>query len=311
MSLFQALIYFFREAAVNLVRGWKVSLLAILTITVSLFLGGVFLLASENLRSRLDQWRDESRLVVYLDTGVEAAARQRVRALIETAPALVEVQIIEPDEASERFLRAFPSLADLLEGWGEEPLPASFEVRLDWSQVEKERFDPWLQGLSADVAVTMVDDDRDWLEQLEAAVIVLEGLAFVLGLVLLATAVFTISSVIRLTAYLYHDEIAVMRLVGATEFFIRGPFYIEGFLQGLGGGLLATGLLAGGHRLLTHEAGDVLVASMLIDRFLSPGQLVALVALGAGAGLLGAIVSLRRENLGATAENPEEWAEQE
>ncbi|MEO1365915.1 MAG: permease-like cell division protein FtsX, partial [Acidobacteriota bacterium] len=262
-------------------------------------------------RFRLDEWRDESRLVVYLDTGVDAAGQQRVRQHIDRAPGFVEAQLVGPGEASERFLRAFPSLADLLEGWGEEPLPASFEVRIDWPRVEPESYDPWVRQLTADAAVTMVDDDRDWLEQLEAAVIVLESLAFVLGLVLLATAVFTISSVIRLTAYLYHDEIAVMRMVGATEFFIRGPFYIEGFLQGLGGGLLATGLLAGGHRLMSHEASEVLVASMLTERFLSPAQLLALVAIGSGAGLIGAIVSLRRENLGATAENPEEWAEQE
>ena len=311
MSLFQALLYFFREAAINLVRGWKVSLLAVLTITVSLFLAGVFLIASDNLRARLDQWRDESRLVVYLDTGTDDAARTRVRALIDKAPALVDLDLVEPDEASQRFLGAFPSLADLLEGWGDEPLPASFELRLDWQSVDPQAYATWLAGLRADEAVEMVDDDRDWLAQLEAAVIVLEGLALVLGAVLMVTAIFTISSVIRLTAYLYHDEIAVMRLVGATEFFIRGPFYVEGLLQGLGGGLLAVGLLTAGHGMVASEAADALVASMLTGQFLSPAQLAMLVALGGGAGLFGAIISLRRENLGATAESSEPWSEED
>lgn len=310
MTLLQALVYFFREAAVNLVRSWKVSLLAVLTITVSLFLGGVFLIASDNLRHRLDQWQDESRLVVYLETGADTAAQDRVRGLVDTVPSLVDVQSVDPEQASERFLRAFPSLSDLLQGWGDEPLPASFEIRLDWKKLDQDAYAAWLDTLRADPAVEMVDDDRDWLAQLEAAVIVLEGLALMLGLVLLLTAVFTISSVIRLTAYLYQDEIAVMRLVGATEFFIRGPFYVEGFLQGLGGGLLATGLLAAGHRLVASEQDGALVTSMLTSQFLTPGQLAALIAAGGAAGLFGAVLSLRRENLGATAEDPEQWTEE-
>ena len=307
MSFLQALAYFFREAVVNLVRGFKVSLLAILTITVSLFLGGVFLLVSGNLRERLDQWRDDSRLVVYLETGAGAEAQARVRDLIEQAPSLVRVETVEPDEASARFLRAFPSLGDLLEGWGEEPLPASFEVLLDWRSLDDAAFEAWIAPLRADSAVEMVDDDRDWLAQLEAAVLVFEGLAVVLGSVLLITAIFTISSVIRLTAYLYQDEIAVMRMVGATEFFIRGPFYVEGLLQGLAGGVLATTLLAGGHRLFAADASQTLFAVLLTGRFLPPLQIVGLIAAGAAAGLIGAVASLRRENLGATAEAREEW----
>jgi cell division transport system permease protein len=137
----------------------------------------------------------------------------------------------------------------------------------------------------------------------------------VLGAVLLLTAIFTISSVIRLTAYLYRDEIAVMRLVGATEFYIRGPFYVEGLFQGLAGGLLAVGSLFGIHRLVvgggagspyagSPDAGSPLLASVLAEDFLSPRQVVLLISLGALAGLVGAVTSLRREELGApTAED--------
>ena len=78
----------------------------------------------------------------------------------------------------------------------------------------------------------MVDDDRDWLRQLEGVVQVVRTVGMALVAVLLLAAIFTIASVIRLTAYLYRDEIGVMRLVGATELFIRGPFYVEGLVQG-------------------------------------------------------------------------------
>ncbi|MDA8015970.1 MAG: permease-like cell division protein FtsX [Thermoanaerobaculia bacterium] len=310
MTFLQALLYFTREASVNLIRGWKVSLLAILTITLSLFLTGSFFLVSSNLSQLTKTWRGESKVVVYFAPGTDSAARDRVRGEIAAAAWSGEVSEVSPEQAATRFRSAFPSLEDLLEGWGDEPLPASLEIQVDWSTVDGEAMRADLETLRTDPVVDMVDDDRDWLAQLETAVLLLRGLALVLGGVLLLTAVFTIASIIRLTAYLYHDEIAVQRLVGATEFFIRGPFYIEGLLQGLLGGTLAAASLALGHWLALRR-GDGLLVSVLLERFLVPSQLLLLVTLGGLAGLFGAVASLRKESLGRTAEVPDGGWEEE
>ena len=93
-----------------------------------------------------------------------------------------------------------------------------------------------------------------------------------------------------------------MRLVGATEFFIRGPFYMEGLLQGLAGGALATGALAGAHSLVIERHAETTLSLLAAD-FLSPAELLALVGLGGLAGLVGAVTSLRKETLGQTAES--------
>ncbi|MEM1206289.1 MAG: ABC transporter permease [Acidobacteriota bacterium] len=308
MTFAQALLYFFREAVQNLLRSWKVSLLAIFTISVSLTLAGLFLLLAGNLRQVIEQWRGESKVVVYLENDASDEDRSRLREQLVAPPWCEAADLVGPEAASQRFREAFPSLGDLLEGWGDQPLPASLEATILWDRVTKNELTGWIDGLRGDPAVSMVDDDRDWLAQLEAAAIVLEALAWALGAILLVTAIFTISSVIRLTAYLYHDEIAVMRMVGATEFFIRGPFYVEGLLQGLTGGACAAGLLATGHRLAAGPAEDSILASLLLSKFLSPLQLVVLVMLGGLAGLIGAVASLRRESLGRTAEDPE-WEE--
>lgn len=302
MTLVQALIYFAREALLNLVRSWKVSLLAIFTIAVSLFLTGVFLLVGTNLESIAEEWRGESKIVVYFEPGVEPTTRDALRARLQALPWAIDAQEVAPEQAAERFRRAFPSLADLLDGWGEEPLPASLELSVDWRLVEPEAVRDQVDALRAEPSVSMVDDDRDWLRQLETAVLLLRGLTMIVGGVLLVTAIFTISSVIRLTAYLYEDEIAVMRMVGATEFFIRGPFYVEGLLQGLCGGGLAAGLLAGSYAAVRSRVATAL-SDLLTRDFLSPLQLGALVALGGLAGLVGAVASLRKESLGQTAED--------
>ncbi len=305
MTFLQAIVYFFREASLSLVRSWKISLLAVTTIAVSLFLGGVFLLVSGNLRQLVETWQRESKIVIYLQTeaGPEEIADLKKR--IADVPWTLETEVITSEKAHERFRQAFPSLSDLLEGWDEDPLPASFEVRIARQKTDDPgTLEAWVDELRADGIVSAIDDDRDWLSQLETVVFALEALGLVLGLILLATAVFTISSVIRLTAYLYRDEVAVMRLVGATEFFIRGPFYVEGLLQGLAGGVAATGALAATHAFVVERWAQAAL-SLLVDEFLSLGELLALIGLGGLAGLVGAVASLRREDLGQTAETPE------
>ena len=102
--------------------------------------------------------------------------------------------------------------------------------------------------------MTLVDDDREWLSQLATAVAVVRAVGLALVASLLGAAIFTIASVIRLTAYLHNEETGMMRLVGATEFFIRGPFYVEGLLQGLIGGLVASAALGVPSRRSTRGA---------------------------------------------------------
>lgn len=299
MSLAQALAYFSREALLSLVRSWKVSLLALLTITVSIFLAGVFLLVSTNLQRLIDRWQGESRIVVYLQPETRLTDFDRVRSLVADQPWVEQLDAVSAEDARERFRETFPSMADLLEGWTEEPLPPSFEATLDWQELDAASLDGWIAGLREDSAVSMVDDDRDWLAQLQTVIVVLRGLGLLLGGILLATAVFTIASVIRLTAYLYREEIAVMRLVGATEFFIRGPFYVEGLIQGLAGALLALFALWLSHLALLGQTGGRMMTSAMATEFLSTWQSLALIGLGGLAGLVGAVTSLHREDLGA------------
>lgn len=297
MRILQALRYFFREAAVNLLRGWKVSLLAVLTIAVSLLIGGAFLLVSANLAASLERWSAEMRVVIYLRPDTSEADLRRLAAEAARGPGVSSVEPVTAAAARKRFEEIFPSLSDLVAGWQDEPLPASLEVGLDGRRKARPAArEAWIDGWRKRPEVTMVDDDREWLRQLETLVAVVRaaGLALVGGL--LGAAIFTIASVIRLTAYLHHEEIAVMRLVGATEFFIRGPFYVEGLLQGLIGGLVASGSLYGVYQAI-HARRSSLLSSVLALDFLGPQQVALLVLLGGAAGLFGAVASLRKEAL--------------
>ncbi|HET9227398.1 MAG TPA: permease-like cell division protein FtsX [Thermoanaerobaculia bacterium] len=295
MTLFGAVAYFFREAFVNLLRGWKTSLVAILTIAVSLLLGGAFLLASRNLLESVERWRQEMRIVIYLKPSTPDAALVNLTVEAGSAPWVSSAQPVSSAKARERFREVFPGLSELVEGWEEEPLPPSIEVSL--KNPDAPEVKGWLERWRKKPEVEMVDDDREWLGQLETLVALGRAVGLTLAGVLLGAAIFTTGSVIRLTAFLHQEEISILRLVGATEFYIRGPFYTEGLLQGLIGGGIATGGLYLLYQAAAARRAVSLAASVLTTGFLSPGQIAFLVAVGGGAGLLGAIASLRRERL--------------
>ncbi len=298
MNVFQAFAYFVREAAVGLARSFRVSLLAIFTIAVSLFLSGMVLLVSKNLARTVQEWRAEARFAVYLVPGADPSVRAAVRAVLEQGRFTETLTEITPEVARARFERAFPSLAELVAERGEGALPFSFEAVLRPVPADAAAsFSAWVEDLRGRPGVAMVDADQDWIRQVETVLALIRGLGLALAAILLGASVFTIASVVRLTSFLYREEIAVMRLVGATEFYIRGPFYFEGILQGLLGGLIAVGALGGVHLLIAPRVASSLVASALAASFLSATELVALVVFGAIAGWAGAVVSLSRESL--------------
>ncbi len=301
MTWGQAIVYFFSEALTSLRRGWRVSLLAILTIAVSLFLGGVFRLLGINLAGQLEQWQGEARVVAYFapetrtDRLADEAERLRRFSWIES------VEVIDEERARGRFERVFPDLADLLDDPEAEPLPASLELTVAEAALADTR-ELLTRELESIEGVEWVDDDARWLERLQTLVTASRRVGLALGGLLLAAAVFTIASVIRLTAYRYREEIAVMRQVGATELVIRCPFYVEGFLQGLAGGVLATGGLWLFHLWLRPDGPGEGVRDALAGSFLPAGSILLLVCFGALAGTAGAILSLPREVFGAGAD---------
>lgn len=295
MAVHRAFGYFFREAIVNLARSWKISAVAVSTIAVSLFIGGALLLLIGNLDRQVQEWRREAKVIVYLRPGVTPAAASGLQASLRQPRWVSGVASVSAEQARQRFERYFPSVAELVHGWGEEPLPASFEVAYDPERVEPRAFEAWVQSLRRAPQVGMVDDDRDWVSQLEGVLRVIGGIGLAVVVVLLVAAIFTIASVIRLTAYLYRDEIGVMRLVGATELFIRGPFYVEGLVQGILGGGIALLALYLGHLVMVPQVPRTWLAGVLTGSFLSLRDQLLIVTLGAAAGLVGAVASLRRE----------------
>ncbi len=277
----RALRYALDEAMTSIWRGGRSGLLSTVTIALALFVVGGFLLVTSNLERLAGEWSRTAELSVYLQDDVTAADREAIDRTLAADAAVEAREYISKDEALKRFKQTFGELATTIDSVGDNPLPASFEVRLKGGS----RSSDAARGLSGSVRrLTGVSDvryDAQWLDRLLALVRAIRGVGVALGLILAAAAALTVANVVRLALHARKDELEIMQLVGAPGIYIRGPFVVEGIVEGGAGALLALAALLAGYaalraRYLTPLAPTIDLASV---RFL-PLELCGLVLVG-------------------------------
>ena len=296
MRFVRAIAYCVEEAFVELWRNRLVNLVSVGTIAVSLFILGVFLTVSASLNQLLEGWAGRVQLTLYLEDGLSASDREQLQLVLENSPELESFQFVSKEDALERFRSYFPeldTLSDLLES---NPLPASFEVGVAQEFREPDRVRVVAGRLARLGVVSEVDYDLLWIERLTSIIELVQMIGLTIGSALAVASVFTIFNVIKLTVYGRQEEIGIMRLVGATHAYIRGPFLVEGILQGGLGGGLALGLLYFTHQYLLREAlrSVQLLPSPDWLEFVPLPAWAALILGGMLVGLLGSLLSVRK-----------------
>jgi cell division transport system permease protein len=293
MALLRAIAYFVNEAATSLWRSRLVNAVSVGTIAVSLFVLGAFLAVASGLGEMVTRWTEKVQVIVYLEDGTEERVRASLENRLREDSAVGSVDFVSREQALARFKEMFRDLSSLPEDLGENPFPASLEVNLKadhQSPAEVERLAKAFAGVPG---IREIQYDLLWIERLATGVRLVRGLGAFLGGILVLAGVFTISNVIRLTIYAREDELDIMRLVGATRAYVKGPFVTEGVIQGGLGGLVAAGLLWAALAWLSRS----LASSDLVGRAafsMSAGFAPLLVAGGMAVGLVGSLISLAR-----------------
>jgi cell division transport system permease protein len=297
MMVLRAFRYFVEEALTSLWRSRLITGLSVITIAVSLFVLGAFLSLASNLSDVVARWSDKVQVTFYLEDQLPEAPRESLQATLRADPAVESVAYISREEALRRFRSLFKEMRSLPEDLGENPFPAALEVTLRParnSAVDAQRL---VDAFQKAPGVEDVEYDLLWIQRLTTAVRLVRGAGAFLGAILVLAAVFTISNVMRLTMYARQDELDIMRLVGAAPAYVKGPFVLEGMIQGGLGGILALGLLWGIFHALSR---DLLATSDLLGRtavVLPPAMAALIVVGGTLVGLAGSLVSLGRLRL--------------
>jgi cell division transport system permease protein len=289
----RALRYAFEEAFASLWRGRQAGMLSTLTIALALFVLGGFLIVTANLERLGAEWGNAAELSVYLKDDVTPGERAGIEALLTPGDLVAAHEFVSKADALTRFKQTFGDLAVAVDGLGSNPLPASVEVRLRPGTSVGQGVDSLAERLRQMPGVADVRYDRQWLTRLLSAINVIRGIGVVLGSVLAIAAALTVANVVRLALYARRDELDIMNLVGAPRVYVRGPFVMEGVLQGGFGALVA--LVALGAAFLALRARYLVPLASALNvsaiHFLPVELCVLLIAGGMAVGCLGGLVA--------------------
>ena len=278
-----------REALLSFRRAPLLSALSITTIAFSLFTVGLFGLVAINLRQALHGLEERVEIVAFVLRGTPAETITLATQDIAAFPEVQDVVYVTEEQALARARSELVEFRDAYRDLQVNPLPASIEVRLREGNRDAATVERVAERLRGFEFVNDVRFGRDWVKKLDHLRNITGIVGLVIGLAFAAVAIVIIGVTIRLTLLQRAREISIMRLVGATNWFIRGPFLLEGALKGLLGGLLSLLLCYGGYLLFRDRSGAL---SGLI--FFNPVQLAAIVAFGIMLGLGGSLVSVGR-----------------
>lgn len=291
----RALRYALEEAFTSLWRGRQAGLLSTLTIALALFVLGGFLVVTANLGRLGAEWSNAAELSVYLKDDIMAGERRAVELLLTPSDLIAAHEYVSKSDALARFKQTFGDLAAAVDGVGGNPLPASLEVRLRPGPGVSTSVDSLATRVRQMAGVADVRYDRQWLTRVLSAINVIRGVGLVLGSVLAIAAALTVANVVRLALYARGDELDIMNLVGAPQAYVRGPFIMEGVLQGGIGALVA--LVALGAAFFALRGRYLLPLASALNmssiHFLPVELCVALVLGGMAVGCLGGLVAAR------------------
>ena len=223
------LSYFARETLISLRRNLLMTLAGILTVTVSLLLLGGILLFQQWVDHGTNKWKHGVEFEVYMKTDATKEQIDALRNQLSNDRQIKSDKYISKEQAYSDFKRIFKDKPDLVSSVDPSALPASFrvaptQVRQTTELRDKYNTRPGVdEAITADKAIKQLIDITNFLRYMFIAI----------STILIASSLFLIVNTIRLATFARRREIEVMKLVGATEWFVRGPFVIEGVMTGL------------------------------------------------------------------------------
>ncbi len=272
-----------REVLLAFRRSPALAVLSVTTIAFSLFAFGLFGLVAINIQSALRQIENRVEIRAFLVDGATEVQVNELLAAVQRLPQVADVGYVSPDSALQRARAELSEFSDVMDG---ALLPGSVELRLKPGTRDPETMQQITGRLQTYPVVEEVRYGREWVEKLYRVRTVVGVAGTGLGLVFALVAVIIIGATIRMAILARTREIEIMRLVGATNAFVRLPYLIDGTLKGIAGGLIALALAWTANRVVTE--------SFMATEFFTTEQMALGIVAGAVIGLLGSWISVGR-----------------
>lgn len=285
--------YFIVDALKSIKRNITVSFAAMLTVLVTFFVLGTFTLVGLNFNKTIEDVADKIEIKVYLQDDIKLVNQREVEIKLSEQDGVKAVTYESKDEAFTKLKKDLEGNSGMLEGYSLEnnPLASSYIVTLEdvsyASNVTK--------AVEDMTGVESVTNQQELIEKISRVVDFVQILGVILFFVFIGVSIFLIMNTIKLAVYSRRREVGIMKFVGATDWFIRWPFVIEGIIIGAIGSLLATAVLYFIYRgVFGFIASNLLIANLVPVSFVLTTLLGGFLLGGIVVGAIGSIAALRK-----------------
>ncbi|TCK93470.1 cell division protein FtsX [Natranaerovirga hydrolytica] len=291
-----AIGYSLKQGLKNMVKNRLLTIASIGTMVACLFILGLFYIILNNFQFMVSQLEDTVSVVVFFREDIEQDEIDAIERAIRKRPELQSIRFISPEEAWENFRQGFEEFPEVLSGFDEDnPLEqsASFEIYLDDISRQGD-FVQYVEGLSGVRHVRRSEEAADIIQGFNVFV---AYISITIIAILLVVSMFLISNTVRIGISMRKEEIKIMKLIGATDGFIRRPFVFEGMIIGLIGGVIPLTILGFAYNnviVYIQEEFNILVDFLV---FLEPNEIFSvliplILGIGIGIGIIGSKLTL-------------------
>ncbi len=288
------MIIYSKRAIKDILNHRFLSVTTIITMAVSVLIVGAVALFLVNANDIMNAWKKGIRVMAYLKADIPEIKIGELERRIQGMDGIRDVRFISKNEALQRLKSQMKRQPSLLENLKENPLPDAFEIRLAESFQNRDRVEMLAERLNSLVQVEDVEYGQIWLGRFMSIINLFRLTGYAMGGLFFLAAVFIVANTIRLVLYSRREEVEIMRLVGATDGFIKAPFYIEGLIQGALGGMIGLTVLFVIFILVSLNVEQGLTAGLFTIRFLSPGAFCGILVCSMFVGWLGCYLSLKQ-----------------
>jgi len=238
-------LYSLQTALKNLwIEKW-INFLTVLSVSIGLLILSIFAAFTLNMDSVIKRWAMSFGIVVYMDDSISKQAEDTVKNLLERDPDILEVTYISKEDAIRELRQIMGKDSTILEGFEENPLPSSFELKLKSELLHPDLVKEKASQLKEMPGIEEVQYGEKWLSSLNRITEMMKMASILLGSIILVAIIFVTYSTIKIFFYRRKDEIETLKLLGATRTFIRTPFLLEGLFIGIAGGIISSIALFG------------------------------------------------------------------
>lgn len=285
--------YFFNDALKSIRRNTTLTLASVVTVSLTLFMFGIFLLSMLNANQVLKNMESKLEVSVFLKDDIKAEEKQKIEDTLKGVPGLSDITFMNKSQALEKWKEQLGEQnQDLVEGLEKtNPLPESYVVKVQNADTVESvvKSTEGLNGIEKVVA------NEDLVDQISKITNGVKWVGFAALLIMIPISLLLIGNTIKLAVYARKREINIMKYVGATDWFIRWPFVIEGVIIGLIGSILSSVILQYCYRIVYKKLSSIiLMLNLITPEYLITNILWIFVLSGILIGGLGSILSIRK-----------------